>query len=588
MSKRTQYLLIAAVLLTLSVLLYVGLNVVPARAAWADRTTSPGDLTTGSERLMLGQPSMAATEVCTPDAANMVAYWPFDDGASAPPYVDLIGSHDATCAGTCPSSTTGIINNAVQFFGDTLANTGNPLSVSSFEGINWQNTDSFSIEAWVNITDTCDENKVFVGRRGAGVYSWWLGCAESTNFAELSIRDHDLVEVSVTGTTPLNDGSWHHVVGVRDEPNSQILLYVDGNLEDSEAEAFTGYFWGPQSLNIGYLKVNVGTNYYLKGSLDEVAIYNGALSADEISDHYSGGTGQSYCNDAPVVTNPGDKTNSEGDVIVSLPIVASDSDGDPLTFTATQLPPGLSINSGTGEISGTVSFLAYKGSTYAVEVTVSDDNTPAGVTKINFNWTINDVNRAPVATDVEDQSDAEGDVITLPIAATDSDSDNSLTYSASGLPDGLSIDPGTGVISGTISQTAAANSPYTTVVTVTDDAPSLLSDVVTFTWDVSEVNMPPDVTNPGTQVSKEYDSIELQIEASDLDGNTLAYSATNLPAGLSIDANSGLISGQLAANSAGEYLVQVTVSDGQNPEVIAFDWTVYPNHLFVPVVTKNY
>jgi hypothetical protein len=193
-----------------------------------------------------------------------------------------------------------------------------------------------------------------------------------------------------------------------------------------------------------------------------------------------------------------------------------------------------------------------------------------------------------VATDVEDQSDAEGDVITLPIAATDSDSDNSLTYSASGLPDGLSIDPGTGVISGTISQTAAANSPYTTVVTVTDDAPSLLSDVVTFTWDVSEVNMPPDVTNPGTQVSKEYDSIELQIEASDLDGNTLAYSATNLPAGLSIDANSGLISGQLAANSAGEYLVQVTVSDGQNPEVIAFDWTVYPNHLFVPVVTKNY
>ena len=70
---------------------------------------------------------------------------------------------------------------------------------------------------------------------------------------------------------------------------------------------------------------------------------------------------------------------------------------------------------------------------------------------------------------LDDQTDAEGDLISLDAGATDADGDT-LTYAASGLPDGLSIDTATGEISGTISLSAASGSPYTVSVTVRDGA----------------------------------------------------------------------------------------------------------------------
>ncbi|MEM7572344.1 MAG: malectin domain-containing carbohydrate-binding protein [Bacteroidota bacterium] len=60
-------------------------------------------------------------------------------------------------------------------------------------------------------------------------------------------------------------------------------------------------------------------------------------------------------NQSPVVTNPGDQFNSEGDV-VNLPIVANDGDLglQDLTYAATGLPPSLVIDPATGVISGTI------------------------------------------------------------------------------------------------------------------------------------------------------------------------------------------------------------------------------------------
>lgn len=57
-------------------------------------------------------------------------------------------------------------------------------------------------------------------------------------------------------------------------------------------------------------------------------------------------------NDPPVIVNPGTQTGSVG-VAVDITIGATDPEGDPITFSATGLPPNLSINSGTGRITGT-------------------------------------------------------------------------------------------------------------------------------------------------------------------------------------------------------------------------------------------
>ncbi len=121
--------------------------------------------------------------------------------------------------------------------------------------------------------------------------------------------------------------------------------------------------------------------------------------------------------DAP----PGDRADGEGTGVL-LPTPAADPDGDPLLWSATGLPPGLSIAPATGLISGTVSYDAAPGSPYAVVVRVED---PGGLFATDsFTWAITNTNRAP-AFDAPpgDRADGEGSGVLLPTPATDPDGD---------------------------------------------------------------------------------------------------------------------------------------------------------------------
>jgi hypothetical protein len=80
------------------------------------------------------------------------------------------------------------------------------------------------------------------------------------------------------------DGNWHHVVGVADSSNLILKLYVDGNL------VATSSYGG--STQIGNSELNIGRNpgatfQVFNGVIDEVRIYNRALSAEEVKILYN-------------------------------------------------------------------------------------------------------------------------------------------------------------------------------------------------------------------------------------------------------------------------------------------------------------
>ncbi|ACU73012.1 Ig family protein [Catenulispora acidiphila DSM 44928] len=166
------------------------------------------------------------------------------------------------------------------------------------------------------------------------------------------------------------------------------------------------------------------------------------------------------------------------------------------------------------------------------------------------------------------QTSTQGTAIsTLQISATDSAS-KALTYSATGLPAGLSISS-SGAITGTPTGTGSSS------VTVTASS-GTASGSTSFTWTVNPQGGTEtvSVSNPGNQTSTQGTAIStLQISASDSAGKSLTYSATGLPAGLSIS-SSGAITG--TPTGTGTSSVTVTASSGTASGSTTFSWTVNP------------
>jgi putative Ig domain-containing protein len=366
----------------------------------------------------------------------------------------------------------------------------------------------------------------------------------------------------------------------------------------------------------------------------------------------------------PVVTNPGPQQNFEGDV-VNKAITATDAEGDPITYSAGALPPGLSINSATGVITGTVGVGASAASPYQVTVTATDTT---GSSSATFVWTIKDPN-APVPSSFDVVvAAASDDAEESPAGAVDlSSSDIELVtdgtavqtvgvrFAGIGVPGGASItaawiqfqadEASTEATILTIKGQAADNAatfttaassissrPRTTAAvpwtpaawnTVgeaganqrTPDLKAVVQEIVSrFGWGSNQAmafiftgtgrrvaepfeggpldpalhieyttgpppppaNARPVVTNPGPQSSVEGNLVTLPIQATDAESNPITYGATGLPSGLSIDSGSGVISGTVGAGAAASspYTVNVTASDAGGPGSATFTWTV--------------
>ncbi|WP_307796981.1 LamG-like jellyroll fold domain-containing protein [Actinomadura barringtoniae] len=201
-----------------------------------------------------------------------VSFYPFDEG-SGTTAKDVAGPHDATLVNG-PQWTTGHNAGGLQFNGsDQYADAGAAIL---------DTTGNYSVSAWVKL----DKLRSFGtavsqdGTNNSAFYLQYSGPDDRFAFSFAGLR--------ALSSSPPETGHWYHLTGVRDAVNGTLTLYVDGKQSGASAAACLG---DPSTGHtvIGRGKYGGNPVDYWPGALDQVHLYDRALSAAEVSALYESG-----------------------------------------------------------------------------------------------------------------------------------------------------------------------------------------------------------------------------------------------------------------------------------------------------------
>ena len=209
-------------------------------------------------------------------ASAPVGYWRLDDAVGSLVARDVIGGHDGTYMGGFEHVGGVLADDAAAAF-DGASGAVQAPDVFAFTG-----SQPFSLEAWVNDTDPT-QYAHFVTKEPRDTDNTPLD-----GYAMLTTGGGAFLERVVgAGTTmtsanaPMTAGAWMHLVGVYD--GSLLSIYADGALVPggmTDGRTMPTYatplYFGRQSMGA-----------FLGGGLDEIAIYDHALSPSEIANHHA-------------------------------------------------------------------------------------------------------------------------------------------------------------------------------------------------------------------------------------------------------------------------------------------------------------
>jgi hypothetical protein len=211
--------------------------------------------------------------------SGLVAYWKLDENT-----------------GSTTNDSSGNSNNSNTFSGNATWTSGKFGSGITFDGTDdavvipdtpstnlGTTTDSYTVSTWFKTTTDFSTSVVLVSNLAGNTYPIRLGITSSETI-HFEFRNSVSAFTISNSSTPLNDGSWHHVVGIRSVEADRSFLYVDGILVDSDVDGTDGSMVNGQDFVLG----NTSTlSQDFNGQIDETRIYRRALSPAEVVQLYN-------------------------------------------------------------------------------------------------------------------------------------------------------------------------------------------------------------------------------------------------------------------------------------------------------------
>jgi hypothetical protein len=225
--------------------------------------------------------ALSAAAVSTLFSEGSATSYAFDEGAGATT-TDWSGNGNTGTLTNGPTWTgSGHSGNAVTFDGS------NDYIVAASSAV--ATNTSFSVSAWANL-QAKGSTRSIVSQNGADAASFVLkyqGGSDTWQFAMWSADDSTGAAIGVDSTSSISTGSWVFLVGVYDDANNLMKIYVNGVLEDSAARADAAEWNTTNALQVGRSRFSTFGNYFI-GSIDDIDTYGYTLTDLQIAHLYAG------------------------------------------------------------------------------------------------------------------------------------------------------------------------------------------------------------------------------------------------------------------------------------------------------------
>ena len=210
---------------------------------------------------------------------NLIAHYKFDTGSGTIAYDSSENNNNGTLKNMSSSSwVEGKIGDySLQFDGiNDYIDCGNTTSLSL--------TGAITLETWIQWDGT--ENPYFITKMGGSGDRSYDFSGNSDGTAEFRVGGSTCNSIFSTGAISIPKNEWVHLAGTY-EPSQSIKLYVNGSLAKQNTSSVpssqceNGLNW--------YVGARQGNQGFFNGSIDNVKIYDYALTANEIQQHYEEG-----------------------------------------------------------------------------------------------------------------------------------------------------------------------------------------------------------------------------------------------------------------------------------------------------------
>jgi hypothetical protein len=234
-------------------------------------------LLTAAATISLAAATMAQVPNYVP-TNGLVGWWPFNGNANDE---SGNGNNGGSIGAALTADRFGTASSAYSFDG-----LGNFIFVNNSAGIN--PLTAVSVTAWINANSwgasVYDNTIVGNDNWQSGPSGYVLRCGNNGQLSFNIAKSFGNWEEAVSTSNTMIENTWYFVVGTYD--GTQIKLYINGSLEDTLA-SMGPLFPSFSSLLFGQCP-DPTANRFFNGKIDDIGIWNRALTQQEISNLYYG------------------------------------------------------------------------------------------------------------------------------------------------------------------------------------------------------------------------------------------------------------------------------------------------------------